>query len=171
MTSVVIGAAYTAAAVDKAMRETIADWLMALAAPILLGSLFLTWSHQLSASFASRYGGTALLQGVPRDPTAWQVYSVADLLLAAVAAGLLAVALWGGRTRRLVLALALAVAVAFTVHALSVPPTNGAVAFDPSLSPPGYVPNSPAAGAGETLALVALVMGSAGVLLSYSVDP
>lgn len=153
------------------MRETIADWLMALAAPILIGSLFLTWSHQFSASFASRYGGTALLQGVPRDPTAWQVYSVADVLLAAVAGGLLAVALWGGRTRRLVLALALAVALAFTVHALSVPPTNGAVAFDPSPRPPAYAPNSPAAGAGETLAMVALVMGSAGVLLSYSVDP
>ncbi len=162
--------AYTAAAVSKGLRETVADWLMALAAPILLGSLFLTWSHQFSASFASRYGGTAVLQGIARDPNAWQVYSAADVLLALVAAGLLAVAMWGGRTRRLALTFALAVALAFTVHAISVPPTNGAVVFDPSLSPPAYVHNSPAAGTGETLALVALVLGSAGALLSFTVD-
>ena len=40
--------AYTAAAVSKGKREAIADWLMLLGAPILLGSLFLTWSHQFS---------------------------------------------------------------------------------------------------------------------------
>ena len=62
------------------------------------------------------------------------------MLLALVAAGLLAVAMWGGAPARLALTFALAVALAFTVHAMSVPPTNGAVLFDPSC-PPAYVAN------------------------------
>ncbi len=168
MTSEVIGAAYTAAAVSKALRETVADWLMTVAALILLLSLFLAWSHQFSAAFLAHHRGSAFLQGVPHDPDAWQVYSVADVLLALLAAGLLAVALWGGRARRRALAIALAVALAFTVRAVSVPPTNGAVLFDPTSS--AYVATGATSGAGETVALIALVLGAAGVALSYSVD-
>lgn len=153
---------------SKGLRETIADWLMALAATVLLVSLFLTWSHQYSAAFAARYGPA--VQGVPRDPTAWQVYSIADVFLALVAAALLGLALWGGRARRLIVAVALGVALAFTVHAASVPPTNGAVVFDSASSPPGYVPNGATSGTGETVALVALVLGVAGVALSFSVE-
>jgi hypothetical protein len=163
--------AYTAAAVSKRARETISDWLMAIAGPLLLGSLFLTWSHQFSRAFLARWGDTSLLQGIPHDPNAWQVYSAADVLLALVAGGLLAVALWGGRIRRLVLALALAAALAFTVHALGTPPTNGAVVFEPSLNPPAYAPNSPRSGLGEDVALLALLLGTAGVALSVTVDP
>jgi hypothetical protein len=152
------------------MRETISDWLMAVAGPILLGSLFLTWSHQFSASFLARYGSSSALLGVPHNPDAWQVYSGADVLLALVAAGLMAVALRGGRALRLGVVLSLVVALAFTVHALSVPPTNGAVVFDPTATPPGYTPSSPRSGAGETLAVVALALGAAGVALSYTTD-
>lgn len=152
------------------MRETISDWLMAIAGPLLLGSLFLTWSHQLSGGLRVRYGATSVLAGVPADPTAWQVYSAADVLLALVAAGLMAVALWGGRARRIALALALIVAVVFVVHALSVPPTNGALLFDPTLTPPGYTANPVSSGAGEVLALVALGLGSLGVGLAFTVD-
>ncbi len=155
---------------SKARRETVADWLMLVAAPLLLGSLFLTWSHQLSASLLARYGGTAILQGVPRDPTAWQVYSTADVLLALLAVALVAIALRGGRPARRAVVVAVAIALAFTVHALSVPPTNGATVFDPASSPPAYVPNDPAAGPGETLALIALALGLAGLLLSFTVD-
>jgi hypothetical protein len=154
--------------VSKALRETVADWLMTVAALILLLSLFLAWSHQFSPAFLDRYRGSALLQGVPRDPDAWQVYSIADVLLALVAGGLLAVALWGGRARRLALAIALVVALAFTVHAMSVPPTNGAVVFDPSSL--RYAATGATSGAGETVALVALLIGAAGVAFSYSVD-
>lgn len=161
--------AYTAAAVSKAQRERVADWLMTVAAPILLLSLFLTWSHQFTPAFAAAYRGTGLLTGVPRDPDAWQVYSTADVLLGLVAGGLLVVALWGGRARRLTLAVAVAVALAFTVHAISVPPTNGAVAFEATAQ--RYAANAPAAGPGETVALCALVLGAAGVALSYTVDP
>jgi hypothetical protein len=154
--------------VSKALRETVADWLMTVAALILMLSLFLAWSHQFSAGFLAGHRGAALLQGVPRDPDAWQVYSVADVLLALVAGGLLAVALWGGRARRLALAIALAGALVFTVHAMSVPPTNGAVLFDAATS--RYVATGATSGAGETVAFVALMVGAAGVALSYSVD-
>jgi hypothetical protein len=155
---------------SKANRELLADWLMLLASPVVLGSLFLTWSHQLSRSLRAAYGATALLRGVPRDPTAWQVYSVADVLLALVAAGLLSAALRGQRTARVVLALAVAVALAFTVHAMSVAPTNGATAFDPAAVPPRYVANAATSGTGETVALVGLAVGMAGVLLSMTAD-
>ncbi len=161
---------YTAAAVSKGLRETISDWLMAISGPLLLGSLFLTWSHQLSTGVRARYGATAALAGVPADPTAWQVYSGADVLLAAVAGGLMAVSLWGGRARRIALSLALAVAVVFVVHALSVPPTNGVQLFDPTLTPPGYSANPVGSGTGEVLALVALGLGSLGVGLAFTVD-
>src|ERR1700759_4032711 len=168
MTSRVMVGAYTAAAVSKALRETVADWLMTVAALILLLSLFLPWSHQFSASFLAHHRGSAVLEGVPRDPDAWQVYSVADVLLALLAGGLLAVALWGGRTRRLALAIAVVVALAFAVHAMSVPPTNGAVLFDAATS--RYVATGATSGAGERAAFVALLLGAAGVGLSYSVD-
>jgi hypothetical protein len=168
MTSEVMAGAYTAAAVSKALRETVADWLMTVAALILLLSLFLAWSHQFSASFLAHHRGSAVLEGVPRDPDAWQLYSVADVLLALLAGGLLAVALWGGRAARLAVAIALVVALAFTIHAMSVPPTNGAVLFDAATS--RYVPTGASSGAGEVVALVALVLGAAGVALSYSVD-
>jgi hypothetical protein len=162
--------AYTAAGVTRASRETVSDWLMTLSAPILVGSLFLTWSHQFSPSFASQYGATAAVQGIPRDPNAWQVYSAADVLLALLAAGLFALALWGGRVPRLIVALALTVALVFTVHATSVPPTNSVTVFVPSLNDPADAANSPSSGPGEVAALVALGLGIAGVLLSYSVD-
>ena len=155
---------------SKGARETISDWLMAIAGPLLLGSLFLTWSHQLSAGVRARYGATAALAGVPADPTAWQVYSGADVLLALVAGGLIAVALWGGRGRRIAVALALVVALVFVIHALSVPPTNGALLFDPTLSPPAYSANAVSSGTGEVLALVALVLGAGGVGLAFTVD-
>jgi len=151
------------------MRESVSDWLMALGALLLLGSLFLTWSHQFSRPFLAQYGGTAALQGIPHDPNAWQVYSAADVLLALVAGGLLAVALWGGRTRRVALALTLAISLAFTVHALGTPPTDGAVIYQPNATPPRYAPNTPTAGPGEDVALLALALGAAGVALSFTV--
>jgi hypothetical protein len=162
--------AYTAAGVTRATRETVADWLMTLSAPILVGSLFLTWSHQFSSSFVSQFGATAAMQGIPRNPNAWQVYSAADVLLALLAAGLFALALWGGRTPRLIVALGLAVALGFTLHAASVPPTDAVPVFVPSLNVPAYAANSPSSGPGEIVALVALGLGIAGVLLSYSAD-
>jgi hypothetical protein len=154
--------------VSKGKREAISDWLMMLAGPILLGSLFLTWSHQFSRSFLARYASSAALAGVPHDPNAWQLYSVVDVLLGLVAAALIAVSLRGTRNARVALALGLAVAVAFTIHALSVPPTNGADLFDAAAD--HYAADLPTAGPGVTVALVALVLGSVGVLMSFTAD-
>lgn len=153
---------------SKGIREASADWLMLLGAPILMGSLFLAWSHQFSRPFLLRYAGSPVLQGVPHDPTAWQIYSVTDVLLAGLAAGLLAVALRGTRHARVFVALGLAVALAFTIHALSVPPTHGADIFDASLG--RYASNSPTAGPGETLGLVGIGLGLGGVLISFTAD-
>jgi hypothetical protein len=154
--------------VTKGKREAIADWLMLLAGPILLGSLFLTWSHQFSRGFLAQYGSSAALRGVPRDPTAWQLYSAADVLLALLAVGLVAASLRGTRNARLALVIPLAVAVTFTIHALGAPPTNGADIFNSSLG--RYVADFPAAGPGEVVALGALALGVGGVLLSFTAD-
>jgi hypothetical protein len=154
--------------VSKGKREAIADWLMVLGGPILLASLFLTWSHQFSRAFLAQYGSSAALNGVPHDPTAWQLYSAADLLLVLLAGGLLAAALRGTRNTRLALVIPLMVAIAFTLHALSVPPTNGADLFNAGLG--RYAADTPAAGPGEVVALIGLGLGLSGVLVSFTAD-
>jgi amino acid transporter len=154
--------------VTKRKREAISDWLMLLGALILFVSLFLSWSHQFSPAFLAQYGHTPALAGVPRDPTAWQVYSIVDVLLAALAAGLLASALRGRRAGRIAVLLGLAVALVFTIHALGTPPTRGANLYDPTLK--AYAPNHPTSGAGEVVALVGMAIGLAGVLLSFTAD-
>jgi len=82
----------------------------------------------------------------------------------------MAVALRGGRSGRVVVLLGLAVALAFTLHALSDPPTIGANLSDPSLSVPNYAANSPSAGFGETVAITGLGLAIAGLGLSLTVD-
>jgi hypothetical protein len=131
---------------SREVREVVADWLMLLGAVVLLVALFLPWSRQHA------------LPGFPASQSAWQVYSVVDVLLAALAVGLLAVALLGGRYGRLVVLGAAAVAAAFTIHALSVPPSNGAAA------------GSPGSGAGEVVALVALGAALIGLVLSFTAE-
>ena len=145
--------------------------MMLAAAPLLVISLFLAWSHQFSSAVLARYGSSSALRGVARSPDAWQVYSAVDVILAVLALALIAAGLRGGRTARWVVAGAMAVALVFTVHALSAPPTNGAVLFDSTARPPAYIDTMPGAGPGETLALVALSLGMAGLLLSFTADP
>ena len=152
---------------DKGKREVISDWLMLLAASVLLASLFLTWSHQFSPAFLAQYGHSPALAGVPRDPTAWQVYSIAGVLLAVLVAGLVWAALRGWRGARIAVLIGLLVAIALTIHALGNPPTRGADLFDPTLN--AYAPNLPTSGAGEVVGLVGMFIGLAGVLLSFSV--
>jgi hypothetical protein len=151
-------------------RELIADWLIILGAVALFGSLFLTWSHQFSAAFLAQWGSSDQLRGVPHNPTAWQVYSSADVLLGLLAVALVGVALSGGRRVRAGAGAAVAIALAFTVHALSRPPINGANIFDPSLGTPNYVPNAPTAGVGVTVAVAALGVSLLGLLLSFTAD-
>jgi hypothetical protein len=155
---------------SKEQREVVADWLIVAGAAGLFGSLFLTWSHQFSAAFLAVWGTSDQLRGVPHDPTAWQVYSTADVLLALLAGALIAVALFGSRQARTGALAGAGLALAFTIHALAVPPTNGASIFDPSLSVPNYFPSSASAGIGETVALVALVLAIVGLGLSFTAD-
>ena len=154
----------------KEQREAASDWLMLVGALVLFGSLFLTWSHQFSPAFLAQFGTSDLLRGVPRDPTAWQVYTSADVLLALLALGLVAVALFGNRWVRVAALAGAAIALGFTMHAISAPPSNGANIFNPSLNVPNYVPNSPTAGLGETIALIGLIVAGGGLLLSFSAD-
>ena len=141
---------------------------MAIGALLLFGSLFLTWSHQFSPSLLARYGNSPVLRGVPHDPNAWQVYSTVDVLLALLAAAILVVGRLGGRAARLALAACVLVALAFVVHAVKTPPTNGANIYDPFANPPGYVRNSPSSGTGEVVAVAGLALGLGGIALSLA---
>jgi hypothetical protein len=141
---------------------------MVVAAALLLVSLFLVWSHQLSPAIVARYGDTGVFDGIPRAPDAWQVYTTADVLLTLLALSLLAAALWGNRALRLVLAAAVAIGLAFVLHALAVPPTNGADVFDPHTG--HYIVTGASAGPGEILALAALALAAAGLTVSLTAD-
>ncbi len=151
-------------------REVAADWLIVIGAVALLCSLFLTWSHQFSSAFLAAWGAADVLRGVPHNPTAWQVYSSMDVVLACLAVGLAVVALLGSRAARACALVGCAVAIAFTVHALAHPPTNGASIFNPALSVPNYAPNDPTSGPGEVVALAALGVAAAGLVLSFTAD-
>ena len=148
--------------------EAVAGWLTLIGALALLGSLFLSWSHQLQPGLVSAAGGSPVLRGVPSDPTAWQVYSVADVLLALLAGALFAAAVSGARRVRIGMLAAVGVGVAFTVHALSVPPSNGAIVLNPASGVAQYLPRAPSAGAGETIALIGLALAIAGLGLSLA---
>jgi hypothetical protein len=153
---------------SKANREVLSDWMIVLGGATLLGSLFLTWSHQFSAPFLVEFGPA--ISGVPRDPTAWQVYSAADIVLALLALGLLASALFGTRGARWVAAVAAGIALAFVIHALAVPPTDGANIFNPALSVPDYASPGSTAGPGETVALIGLLLALTGLGMSFTAD-
>ena len=135
-------------------------------AATLFASLFLTWSHQLPNSVLGVAGSSPALRGVPGDPTAWQVYSVADVLLALLAAALVLVALVGRSPAvRTVVLVAGAFAFAFVVHALGTPPTNGLLVLNPIAASPQYLHPAATAGDGETVALVGLALAIAGTLV------
>jgi hypothetical protein len=152
--------------VTPARRESVADWLILVGAAGLLASLFLTWSHQFSSGFLAEWGSSSQLSGVPHDPTAWQVYSAADVMLALLALALVIVALVGRPAVRAATLVVCGIAVAFTLRALDTPPTVGANILDPSV----HVPNAPGAGVGETVALIALGLAMAGLVISFTAD-
>ena len=126
-----------------------ADWLMLVGAVVLVLSLFFTWSHQ------------GALAGTPRNPTGWQVYSTADVLLALLAAALVYVSFLGTRRARALALVPVAVGLAFVIHALGVPPTNGALTAASARA---------ASGVGEVVALIGLGVAVTGLLLSFTAD-
>jgi hypothetical protein len=153
---------------SKEKREVLSDWVIVLGAAILFGSLFMTWSHQFSAPFLVEFGPA--VTGIPHDPTAWQVYSAADVVLALLAVGLLGAAVFGTRGWRIVAAGAVVIALAFVIHALAVPPSNGGNVFNPALSVPDYASPGSTAGPGETVALVGLLFAMVGLGISFTAD-
>jgi hypothetical protein len=156
--------------VSKETREAIADWLIVGGAVVLFASLFFTWSHQFSQPFLLVFGSSDLLRGVPHDPTAWPVYSAADVVLTLLAIALVAVAMVGTRPMRIVATAAGAVALGFTLHALSTPPTNGANIFHAAFSVPQYASSGATAGVGETVAILGLMVALGGLALSFTAD-
>lgn len=146
----------------------VADRLVVVGALGLLISLFMSWSHQLPSPANQPPGAGLVFRGVPADPTAWQVYSAVDVLLALLAAALVAAVVAGGTRARIVLLVAVAVALAFTAHALAVPPTNGATLLNPRAVVPAYLPSTATAGVGETLAIASLGIAGAGLVLGLA---
>jgi hypothetical protein len=144
--------------------ELVADWLIVAAAIALAASLFLPWSELPRGALAA-FGGTEPL-GAPLGPTAWQVYSVADVLLGALAVTLVVGALAGRRRARLGLVMAGAVALAFVVHASGTPPTNGDGVYSSAGGAGVYLARLARSGSGETVATVALIAALAGLLVS-----
>jgi hypothetical protein len=153
----------------RQLREGIADWMIVFGALLLLLSLFLTWSHQFTNAFV-REVGSDQLHGVPRDPTAWQVYSIADVLLALLAGALIAAALVAGRAARISALVAAVVGLVFTIHASNVAPTNGINIAAPSAGVSHLVPSTATSGGGEVVAIVALGIAIAGLALSFTAD-
>ena len=153
----------------RQIREGIADWLIVFGALLLLLSLFLTWSHQFTNAFVQEVGSDAL-RGVPRDPTAWQVYSIADVLLALLAIALVVAALVAGRGARISALVASAIALVFTIHAANVAPTNGINIAAPDAGVAHLVPSTATSGGGEVVAIVALGIAIAGLALSFTAD-
>jgi hypothetical protein len=154
--------------VEKELRGFVADWVVLVSGVVLFGSLFLTWSR-LSPGYLALAGQLQALQGVATEPTAWQVYTTADVLLAILAFALGVVALMRSRRSRVVALVAAFLALGFVIHAANVPPTNGAAdAFRPSLDVPSYVSPSPSAGAGEAVAIGALLVALAGLGVSLT---
>jgi hypothetical protein len=141
----------------------IPDRTVVLGALGLVVSLFLTWSHQLPRALLAEPGAGIAFQGVPRDPTGWQVYSAADVLLALLAAGLVAAVIVGRRRPRVVALLGIATATAFVAHAVAVPPTNGATLLNTRAAVPSYLASMATAGAGETVALASLAIAAVGL--------
>ena len=156
---------------QRALRgQTAADWLMLVGAVGLFVSLFLTWSHQLSPRLLAVLAASPVLRGVPADPTAWQVYSVADVLLGVLALSLAVLALRGrSRGPRVAALAAVALALAFAAHATSVAPTDGLLVIDPN-NPPAYLAHHATPGPGETVAIISLGLAAAALLISLGLD-
>ncbi len=138
----------------RGLREAVADWLMLLGAAVLVLSLFFAWSHQHPAQ-------GEIVTGLARDPSGWQVYSVADVMLLALAVALVYVSFLGTRRARLIALVPAALGVAFVLHALGAPPTNGLGAAAGGRA---------GSGAGEVVALIGLLGAIAGLALSFTAD-
>jgi hypothetical protein len=137
--------------------------LTLLGAATLFGSLFLVWSHQLNRAELAHFRGAALY-GVAADPTAFQVYAVAGVVLALLAVGIAVAGLWGQRPVSAAVLVAAAVGLAFVIRAAGSAPTNGLLLVPPRDATAVYFRDPATAGVGETLAIVGLGLALMGLL-------
>ena len=137
---------------------------------MLFVSLFLTWSHQLNRVELARFRGSALY-GVAAEPTAFQVYAIAGVLLALLAIGIAAAGLWGQRPVRVLALMVGALGLAFALRAGFSAPTNGVLLVGASGPAARYVTDPATAGAGETLAIAGLAVALVGLLISTVTAP
>ena len=144
--------------------------LTLLGAGLLVASLFLTWSHQLTRAELTRFSGAALY-GVASHPDAFQVYASADIVLVCLALGIAAAGLWGQRPIRAIAVAAGGLGLAFVIRAAISAPTNGVLLAQGSGEHARYVADPATAGVGETVAIVGLACGLAGLLLGFVSGP
>ena len=143
--------------------------VVASAGALLFFSLFLPWSGHGRGNFLVLFGAQRRLGGFFENlqQDAWQVYSVADVALAAVAVCLILVAVVDTARAAIVGAVVTALALVFRVVELFAPP---AVAL-PASVPPGMARfaarfgfTSGAIHAGEIVAAVSLVVALSGLV-------
>ncbi len=153
---------------SRERRETVADWLMVLGAVGLLGSLFLTWSHQFSPAFLasgaprtnSRASRTTRPRGrcTRRRTWCWRCWPPA----------LVAVALVGNRAARITAGLA---AIGRSRSRCTRSAARRRTAPTSSIRRRRRTcPSDPKSGAGEIVALAALGVALAGLALSFTAD-
>ena len=137
--------------------------LTLVGAGLVLVSLVLTWSRQIPVAEHARFHGPVLF-GVARNPTALQVYAVAGELLAGLAVWFAWAGLRSGPAVRLAALAGIGLGLGFVLHALAHPPTNGLLLAAGAGSAARYVTDPASAGAGETVALLGLLLGAVGLL-------
>jgi hypothetical protein len=137
----------------------------------LLVSLFLTWSNGPGRSnFAILFGALDRLSGEfgGSARSAWEAYSVADLALAALAIFVIAAVISKQRWLRLAALIAAAAGLVFTIDQLLNPPR---VALPKEIVVPTNIPHdwfASASGAGETVAIGALIASLLGLAASLA---
>jgi hypothetical protein len=159
---------------ERSRTSSLVAGLTGLGGVLLLGSLFLTWSHQLTRPELTRFGGAALY-GVARAPTAFQVYASADIVLVLVAIGITAAGLpatrngwWGQRPARALALLAALLGLAFVIRAAVSAPTNGVLLAQGRGAHARYFPDPATPGVGETVAIIGLACGAVGLLVGMA---
>jgi hypothetical protein len=146
------------------------DLLTGLGAGLLLVSLFLTWSHQLGRSERDHFSPAALA-GVAADPTAFQVYASAGIVLALLAGAIAAAGLWGQRPLQALALAGASAGLAFVIRAAASAPTNGVLLAQGTGAHARYISDPATAGTGETLAMVGLICVVAGLLPQVVLGP
>lgn len=147
----------------QAARVRVAAALIAAGAAALFVSLFLTWSSTGLGNYLVVFGAVHRLAAALPHRDAWHTYSVADILLAALAAGLFVAAVFRHRVFRIVIAVFALAGLAFCIQSVADPPKVAGVG---RLGLGFMLAFVSSAGAGQTVAIVALAIALLGLALT-----